>query len=106
MNTKVGKSETLYEVRKIKNLKEMIYGSTKLFKNNVAFRYRDGENFIDVTYSQLEHDLTCLGTALFNMGLQNKRIAVIGANSYAWALAYLATVCGTRNCSSDRQSPT
>lgn len=101
MNTKVGKSEALYEVRKIKNLKEMIYGSTKLYKDNVAFRYRDGDSFIDVTYFQVEHDLTCLGTALLSLGLHNKRIAVIGANSYYWGLSYLATACGTRNSSSD-----
>lgn len=105
MNIKVGSSEELYEVRKINNLKEMIYGSTKLYKNNVAFRYRDndgeGNNFITVTYSQLEHDLTCLGTALFSLGLHNKKIAVIGRNSYYWGLAYLAAVCGTRNCHSN-----
>ena len=95
MNTKVGNSEDLYEVRKIKNLKEMTYGSTKLYKNNVAFRYREGDKFIDITYSRLEQDLTCLGTALFNLGLQGRRIAVIGNNSYWWALSYLATVCGT-----------
>ena len=102
MNTKVGSSEALYEIRKINNLKEMIYGSTKLYKDNVAFRYRKDEDFIDVKYSQLEQDLTRLGTALFSLGLQNKRIAVIGLNSYYWGLTYLGTVCGTRHHSSNR----
>ena len=101
LNTKVGSSEALYEVRQINNLKEMIYGSTKLYKNNAAFRYREDDKFIDITYSQLEHDLNCLGTALFSLGLHNKRIAVIGANSYCWGVSYLATVCGTRSCSTN-----
>lgn len=35
------------------------------------------------------------GTALIDMGLKNKRIAVIGENCMEWELAYLAIVCGT-----------
>ena len=112
MNTKIGKSEALYEVRQINNLKELVYGSAKLYKDNVAFRYKesdenatftykDSEKFVDITYAQLEHDITCLGTAFFSLGLHNKRIAVIGPNSYWWAVSYFATVCGTRSCCSN-----
>ena len=36
-----------------------------------------------------------LGTALINLGLKGKRIAVIGENRYEWELAYLAVACGT-----------
>lgn len=35
------------------------------------------------------------GTALINMGLKDKRIAVIGENRYEWEIAYLSIVCGT-----------
>lgn len=34
-------------------------------------------------------------TALINLGLKDKRIAVIGENRLEWELAYLAVVCGT-----------
>ena len=36
-----------------------------------------------------------LGTALIDMGLKGKRIAIIGENRYEWQIAYLAVVCGT-----------
>ena len=36
-----------------------------------------------------------MGTALINLGLKDKRIAVIGENRLEWELAYLAVVCGT-----------
>ena len=39
--------------------------------------------------------IDALGTALINMGLKNKRIAVIGENRLEWEIAYLAIVCGT-----------
>jgi long-chain acyl-CoA synthetase len=34
-----------------------------------------------------------LGTALFDLGIQNTKVAVIGENSYEWILTYLAVVC-------------
>ena len=103
MNIKVGISKALNEVRKIKDIKELVYGSIKLHKDNIAFRYRNWKNdkFIDITYSQLEHDLNALGTALFSLGLHNKKISIIGNNSYWWVVSYLATVCGTRSCSTN-----
>lgn len=36
-----------------------------------------------------------LVTALINMGLKGKRIAVIGENRYEWEIAYLAIATGT-----------
>lgn len=36
-----------------------------------------------------------LGTALIDLGLKGKRIAVIGKNRYEWEIAYLAIACGT-----------
>ena len=39
--------------------------------------------------------VNCLGTSLINMGLKEKKIAVIGENRYEWELAYLSIVCGT-----------
>lgn len=97
MNIKIGSTKPIYEVRKINNLKEMIFGSCELYKDNVAFRYRENDTYIDVTYSKLEHDLICLGTALLKLGLKDKKIALIGGNSYHWGVSYLATVCGVRN---------
>lgn len=36
-----------------------------------------------------------LGTALIELGLKDKRIAIIGPNRYEWEIAYLAVACGT-----------
>ena len=49
------------------------------------------EKFISII-SEAEGD--ALGTALINMGLKGKRIAVIGENRYEWEIAYLSVVCG------------
>ena len=82
---------------KFENLKEMMKNSEEKFGEEVAF-YRDGKGLEDskkVTYKEFYHDINSLGTALVEMGLKGKRIAVIGENRYEWELSYLAVVTGT-----------
>ena len=82
---------------KFENLKEMLQKSAEKFGDEAAF-YLDGTNIEDskrITYKDLLYDVNSLGTALIEMGLKGKRIAVIGENRYGWEIAYLAIVCGT-----------
>ena len=82
---------------KFRNLKEMLKLSKELYANRPVF-YLEGtslENSKVVTYDQLSKDVDYLGTALIEMGLKGKKIAVISENRYEWEEAYLAIVCGT-----------
>ena len=82
---------------KFENLKEMMKNSEEKFGEEVAF-YRDGKGLEDskkVTYKEFCYEINSLGTALIEMGLKGKRIAVIGENRYEWDLSYLAVVSGT-----------
>ncbi len=82
---------------KFKNLKEMIAESANKFANRPAF-YVDGDSLEKarvITYQEFYKDINSLGTALIEMGLKGKRIAVIGENRYEWEVAYLAISCGT-----------
>ena len=84
-------------MKRFKNLKEMISESNAKFANRPAF-YVDGDNLEEarkITYQEFYHDINSLGTALIEMGLKGKRIAVIGENRYEWEVAYLAICCGT-----------
>ncbi len=82
---------------KFENLKEMIKNSAEKFGEEPAF-LRDGKGLEDskkVTYKEFYHEINSLGTALVEMGLKGKRIAVIGENRYEWELSYLAVAIGT-----------
>ncbi len=48
-----------------------------------------------ITYKDLYNEINSIGTALIEMGLKGKRIAVISENRYEWEMAYLAICCGT-----------
>ena len=99
---KVLKSKNRYNLykeglRPIANLKQMLETSAELFGDNVAFwqKFNKGEAYTPVTYKETLRDVNALGTALISRGLRNKKIAVIGENSYYWAISYLAVACGT-----------
>lgn len=83
--------------RPIMDIKHMFESSVALFGDRAAFMQKPNRNakYESITYRQALEDVNGLGTALIAGGLKGKRIAVIGENSYQWAISYLAIVCGT-----------
>jgi len=81
----------LYKVIEVTDLKDMLDKSAKRFRNRNAFKLKDSNGKIcGIKYEKLKNDVYSLGTALINMGFKNKKIAIIGANSYSWSISYLA----------------
>lgn len=91
------KNIPLYSVRPIENLKDMLESSTRLYGDKAAFlvKKQGSDAYHPVTYRQFKQDVDAMGTALIELGLQGKRIALIGENRYEWAVTYLAVVNGT-----------
>ena len=73
------RNKPLYEVRDIENLKQMLEESAKLYKDNTAYLVKnDKKEYVNIMYPQVLEDMNALGTALIDLGLKGKRIAVIG----------------------------
>jgi long-chain acyl-CoA synthetase len=86
----------LYKVRHIENIRDLLLGSANLFSNLPAFKVKNEKESYDIiTYADLNDLVTALGTKLIDIGLKNKRIAIISENRYEWCISYLATVNGT-----------
>lgn len=84
--------EKYHKCEEVTNFKEMLYRSSEIFKTRTAFKLKDEEgNIYNKTYEELKNDVLALGTSLIEKGFLNKRIAVIGKNSYKWAISYLAS---------------
>ena len=85
-------------IEKFENIKEIIYHSATVYSDNIAFstKIKNSGNveYINHTYSDLLEDINSFGTALYRHGLQNKRVAVVGHNSYEWAVAHLSNLLG------------
>ena len=76
----------LYEATEFNNIKEIIYNSAKKFSKQIAFAIKHQENkkvtYENITYEKLLKDINSFGTALYNKGLNQKRVAIIGKNRY------------------------
>lgn len=88
--------EKYHKTEEVTNLKDMIYRSGDIFRKRTAFKRKDKDGNIEIiTYAQFKEDIVHLGTALIEKGFLNKRIAVIGKNSYNWCVSYMAaTIVG------------
>lgn len=83
------------KVVKFDTIKEMMELSVRDAAKTVAFKYRDEkekDKIIDVTYEEFQNDTFYLGTALSNVNMTDKHIAVIGDNSYKWLTVYLTVL--------------
>ena len=89
--------QKLYECAKITDLKDMLEKSAVKFADKPAFKFKTEEPgvFKVITYKEYKEQIDSLGTALIDLGLKEKRIAVISENRYEWTLSYFASVCGT-----------
>ena len=81
---------------KIKDLKDMLNKSGEKYGNKIAYKIKIEKNkYKTYTHKEIRQKINYLGTRLIDLGLKNKRIAVIGENRYEWEIAYLSIVCGT-----------
>ena len=86
----------IYKCTEFKDLKDMLKKSGDKFGNRPAYIYKTDEpgKFKEITHKEFRDDINNFGTALINLGLKGKRIAVISENRYEWGVAYLATATG------------
>lgn len=84
------------DIIKITDLKDMLKKTGEIHGDKIAYKVRIEENkYKEITHKKVREMIDALGTALIDMGLKNKRVAVIGENRYEWEIAYLSIVCGT-----------
>ena len=85
----------IYDVKKYETVIEYVNDTISKYPEKNAFIIKNKKNdYRYVTYKQFGEDIECLGNGLINMGLENKRIAIIGKNSYEWFLSYLSILGG------------
>ena len=80
-----------HKTDEVTNFKDMLYNSAENFKSRTAFKLKDENGkVVSITYEEFKNDVVYLGTDFIKRGFLNKRIAVIGKNSYKWCVSYMA----------------
>ena len=87
----------IHEFVEFTDLKDMLKKSGDAYGDRPAYVLKTEEEgkFREITHKEFREHINCLGTSLINMGLKDKRIAVISENRYEWGVAYLAIATGT-----------
>lgn len=75
-------------------IKEMVGLSVEAFPANNAFKVKRRGRIEGISYLQMANDILNLGTELLSLDLADKRIGIIGENSYSWFNVFLSVVCG------------
>ncbi|MBR0374000.1 MAG: AMP-binding protein [Mogibacterium sp.] len=86
----------LYQFPYVETLKEIIEASAARCPNRPAYMYKieHNEPFRSMSYAAFNDARLSLGTALLELGLKGRNIAVMGENSHRWTMAYFTVVCG------------
>ncbi len=86
------KNYPLYDVVKYNDFRELLEGSAKKFGNKPAFKFKEGDEIREVSFSAFNTETDSLGTALCSLGLAQSHIAIVSENSYKWINCYLTVL--------------
>ena len=88
--------ETKSRKMKFTDLKDMLNQTGEVYGDRPAYIFKTEEKgkFRTITHKEFRENITALGTTLIQMGLKDKRIALISENRYEWELSYLAVAAG------------
>lgn len=87
-----------YAPKDYKTIKEIFDESTKKFAKEVFIleKFDHKEPFTEITFDEYRKDVIGLGTGLNKiLNLKDKRVVIIGENTYHWYVSYMAMLCGT-----------
>lgn len=103
------KNIPLFDVRTIRDLRDMLQQSVEHYGDKAAFLIKDPrvvhregipetsskeQAYLPVTYRQFARDVDSLGTFFKSLGRTDARIAILAETRYEWYVTYLATVNG------------
>ncbi len=91
--------EKYFEATEFENIKELIKDAVKKYNEKTAFVIKHKNEKKEVTYENISYtrlleEVNALGTKFYDLGYQNKRVAIVGRNSYEWVMTHLANLLG------------
>lgn len=82
--------QEIYNEPKFTDFRQLINHSADKYGKRIAFKIKTSNCYVYITYKQLKERFYTLCNEFIALGLQGKRIAIIGKNSFEWVLSYLA----------------
>jgi len=91
------KKTPLYEVRKIRDFRDMLQQSVALYPDHTAFmeKKKHGGSYSNITMKEYSDDVDAFGTALLHHVSASSRVAILAETRYEWYVSYLSVTNGT-----------
>ena len=84
----------LYDVPQIETIQQMVLESAEKYSDKIALEDLNPTPIQSVTFKELLKYILKFGTALRQLGLQERaHIALIGENRVQWSISYLTSMC-------------
>lgn len=84
--------------KEYENIKDIIINVVNEKREKTVFvrKQKNGNDttYENISYAKLLGDIQAFGSSLYKIGLNDKRIAIIGRNRYEWSLAHLSILMG------------
>ena len=89
----------IYKIHEVNNFRDIIKATVEKYPDNVAYKFKknfkkDDECVVEKKYKEIKMEIEGFSTALLNLGLENKKVILIGNNRYEWCVSYLAVTTG------------
>lgn len=93
-STSIPKRGAVLKKGPLVNLKDMLERIDSVYGESTAIIEKINGKAVSYSAHELKLKVDFLGTALTDMGLKGKNIALVGENSFNWVVAFLAVTCG------------
>ncbi len=91
--------ENYFNAVEYSTIKDLFAATVEKYKDHTSFviKEKKDENisYKEISYKQLLSDINAFGTAMYSIGMKDKRIAVIGKNRYEWVVTHFSSVMGS-----------
>jgi len=84
-------------IKPLDSLKQIVNERFDMFGEKTAFieKFDGDKEFSNISYNRVKNEINSLGSVMIKkLNLKDKKIAVIGQNSYKWYVTYMAVACG------------
>lgn len=85
----------VYKVDDVNDFRELLNRSAEKYPDHIAYEFKENlgkenQKVVKKTYKEVKEEVEAFGSSLLNMGLEGKKIALIGNNRYEWCESYFA----------------
>ncbi len=91
--------ENYFNAVEYSTIKDIFTATVEKYKDHTSFviKEKKDENisYKEISYKQLLSDINAFGTAMYSIGMKDKKIAVIGKNRYEWVVTHFSSVMGS-----------